>query len=554
MTIYETIKAAISVKQAAEHYGLKVNRNGMACCPFHNDRHPSLKLNEDYFFCFGCGAKGDVIDLVARLFDLSSYEAAQKLAADFGLDPKPPTAAAMVKPKRPYIRQFREDEMLCFRVLTDYLHLLEDWKVRYAPKTPEDALDDRFVEACQMHCYIEYMADVLTVGDLEERVALVDKLMQDGKIAFLQEYITRNHNKFMGYTKNENGDLVIVPEEAEIVRLIFRLYLEGYSAKKISQYLEENGIKTATGQDKWYDSVIFKMLRNEKYMGDALLQKTYTVDFMTKKKVINKGIVPQYYVEDDHEPIIPKELFYRVQEELARRASMNKSAVTRKKNQKSKFSSEYALTGLLLCGDCGQEYRRVTWSRNGKKKIVWRCSNRLTNGTKNCKKSESLEEGALNRAVMEAINRITRGDGDFVGAFRQNVIRVIGSYSGEQEPDEYDEKIKEKEAEMVALITENARVGSYTDEFDERYRRIAEEITILKEEQIETRRKKKLADSYEQRLKDMDSFLEKQTCQIPEFDNDLVRRLIASIKVVSAKKLIIRFQSGIVMEQEIRYE
>ena len=554
MTIYENIKAAISVKQAAEHYGLKVNRSGMTCCPFHNDRHPSLKLNEDYFFCFGCGAKGDVIDLVAKLFNLSNHEAVQKLAADFGLDPKPPTAAAMVKPKRPYIRQFREDEMLCFRVLTDYLHLLEDWKIRYAPKTPEDALDDRFVEACQMHCHIEYMADVLTVGDLEERVALVDKLMQDGKIAFLQEYITRNHNKFMGYTKNENGDLVIVPEEAEIVRLIFRLYLEGYSAKKISQYLEENGIKTATGQDKWYDSVIFKMLRNEKYMGDALLQKTYTVDFMTKKKVINKGIVPQYYVEDDHEPIIPKELFYRVQEELARRASMNKSAVTRKKNQKSKFSSEYALTGLLLCGDCGQEYRRVTWSRNGKKKIVWRCSNRLTNGTKNCKKSESLEEGALNRAVMEAINRITRGDGDFVGAFRQNVIRVIGSYSGEQEPDEYDEKIKEKEAEMVALITENARVGSYTDEFDERYRRIAEEITILKEEQIETRRKKKLADSYEQRLKDMDSFLEKQTCQIPEFDNDLVRRLIASIKVVSAKKLIIRFQSGIVMEQEIRYE
>ena len=554
MTIYETIKAAISVKQAAEHYGLKVNRNGMACCPFHNDRHPSLKLNEDYFFCFGCGAKGDVIDLVARLFGLTNLQAAQQLASDFGLNQKPPAAADMDKPKRPYIRQFREDEMLCFRVLTDYLHLLEDWKVRYAPKTPKDTLDDRFVEACQMHCHIEYMADVLTVGDLEERVALVDKLMQDGKIAFLQEYITRNHNKFMGYTKNENGDLVIVPEEAEIVRLIFRLYLEGYSAKKISQYLEENGIKTATGQDKWYDSVIFKMLRNEKYMGDALLQKTYTVDFMTKKKVINKGIVPQYYVEDDHEPIIPKELFYRVQEELARRASMNKSAVTRKKNQKSKFSSEYALTGLLLCGDCGQEYRRVTWSRNGKKKIVWRCSNRLTNGTKNCKKSESLEEGALNRAVMEAINRITRGDGDFVGAFRQNVIRVIGSYSGEQEPDEYDEKIKEKEAEMVALITENARVGSYTDEFDERYRRIAEEITILKEEQIETRRKKKLADSYEQRLKDMDSFLEKQTCQIPEFDNDLVRRLIASIKVVSAKKLIIRFQSGIVMEQEIRYE
>ena len=191
MTIYETIKVAISVKQAAEHYGLKVNRNGMACCPFHNDRHPSMKLNEDYFFCFGCGAKGDVIDFVAKLFDLSSYEAAQKLAADFGLDPKPTTAAAMLKPKRPYIRQFREDEMLCFRVLTDYLHLLEGWKVRYVPKTPDDALDDRFVEACQMLDYIEYMADILTVGDLEERVAVVEELMKDGKITFLQDYTAR---------------------------------------------------------------------------------------------------------------------------------------------------------------------------------------------------------------------------------------------------------------------------------------------------------------------------------------------------------------------------
>ena len=199
MTMYETIKAAVPVKQAAEHYGLKVNRNGMACCPFHNDRHPSLKLNQDYFFCFGCGAKGDVIDLVAKLFDLSSYEAAQRLAADFGLDPKPPTAAALPKPKHPCIRQFREDEMMCFRVLTDYLHLLEDWKVRYAPKTPDDALDDRFVEACQMLDYIEYLADILTVGDLEERVSVVDELMKEGKIAFLRDHVARKRKEGVFY-------------------------------------------------------------------------------------------------------------------------------------------------------------------------------------------------------------------------------------------------------------------------------------------------------------------------------------------------------------------
>ena len=209
MNLLETINVAVPVRQAAERYGLKVSRYGMACCPFHNDRHPSLKLNEDYFFCFGCGAKGDVIDFVAKLFDLSSYEAAQKLAADFGLDPKPPTAAAMLKPKRPYIRQFREDEMLCFRVLMDYLHLLEDWKVRYAPKTPEDALDDRFVEACQMLDYIEYLADILTVGDLEERVAVVDELMKNGKITFLQDYTARKKEEDVRYERRKDADLAL---------------------------------------------------------------------------------------------------------------------------------------------------------------------------------------------------------------------------------------------------------------------------------------------------------------------------------------------------------
>jgi len=124
-----------------------------------------------------------------------------------------------------------------------------------------------------------------------------------------------NHNKFLGYTKNEAGELVIVPEEAEIVRLIFRLYLEGLSITQIKKYLEENGIKTVTGKNQWSTTTINNMLSNEKYMGDALLQKSYTVDYLTKKRVKNNGIVPQYYVEDSHEAIISKDLFHRIQEE-----------------------------------------------------------------------------------------------------------------------------------------------------------------------------------------------------------------------------------------------
>jgi len=182
-----------------------------------------------------------------------------------------------------------------------------------------------------------------------------------------------NHNKFMGYTKDVNGNLVIVPEEADVVKLIFNLYLQGMSCLGIKRELENRKIKTVTGNTIWQTTVIDKMLRNEKYMGDALLQKTYTIDFLTKKRVINHGIVPQYYVKNNHAPIISKEVFYEVQEELRRRKE-------EKENKKQKYSSKYALTGITLCGCCGETYRRVTWSRNGHKKIVWRCRNRVLNG------------------------------------------------------------------------------------------------------------------------------------------------------------------------------
>ena len=191
MNLFETVKSAVTVKQAAEHYGCKVNRGDMICCPFHDDRHPSMKLNRDYFYCFGCGATGDVIDFVARLFGLSSYEAAKKLAYDFGIDPdKPPAAMALKKPY-PLARAFRDEEMYCQRVLCDYLHLLERWKVQYAPKTAADTLDDRFVEACQMLDYVEYLADLLIAAELEQRVKIVEMLNKDGLIAGLEERLDR---------------------------------------------------------------------------------------------------------------------------------------------------------------------------------------------------------------------------------------------------------------------------------------------------------------------------------------------------------------------------
>ncbi|AEY67606.1 recombinase family protein [Clostridium sp. BNL1100] len=366
--------------------------------------------------------------------------------------------------------------------------------------------------------------------------------------------VSVNHNKFLGYTKDKNGELVIVPEEAELVRRIFRLYLEGSSIVQIGKILDDEGITTVTGLTQWCPGVIDKMLSNEKYMGDVLQQKTYTVDFLSKKRVKNNGIVPQYYIQDDHEAIVPKELYYRVQEEKTRRASLSKSAVARKaKKEKSKYSSKYALTDIMVCKECGQPYRRQIWSKYGQKSAVWRCENRLKNGTKNCRNSPTLKEEVLQEAVMTAINSVVENRGEFVGAFRENVIQVIGSYSTKNVPTEYDGQIEKLQGEMLALIEENAKKGSLTEDFDEQYQRIAEQIKNLKQKKLDLVRERKQAESFQQRVTDMDVCLKKTTCEIREFDNDLVRRLLQNIRVINEELIEIQFKSGIVMKQRVSY-
>lgn len=366
--------------------------------------------------------------------------------------------------------------------------------------------------------------------------------------------VSVNHNKFLGYTKDENGELVIVPEEAELVRRIFRLYLEGSSIVQIGKILDDEGITTVTGLTQWCPGVIDKMLSNEKYMGDVLQQKTYTVDFLTKKRVKNNGIVPQYYIQDDHEAIVSKELYYRVQEEKTRRASLSKSAVARKaKKEKSKYSSKYALTDITVCKECGQPYRRQVWSKYGQKSAVWRCENRLKNGTKNCKNSPTLKEEVLQEAVMAAINSVVENRGEFVSAFRENVIQVIGSYSTKNIPTEYDGQIEKLQGEMLTLIEENAKKGSLTEDFDEQYQRIAEQVKNLKQKKLDMVRERRQAESFQQRVTDMDACLKKTTCEVREFDNDLVRRILQNIKVINEELIEIQFKSGIVMKQRVSF-
>ena len=188
MDIFTTVKVAVTVRQAAEHYGLQVNRNGMALCQFHNDRHPSLYVSDDHYHCFACGEHGDVIDLTAKLFDLRLYDAARKLASDFHLAPDKPLPEAIRRKKehKTKAQQLRENEQLCFSVLNEYRRLLLDWKKRYAPQAPEDSLDKRFVEACHRLPWVEYQLDILLQGDSYERSEVVSELTADGYIRKLQ--------------------------------------------------------------------------------------------------------------------------------------------------------------------------------------------------------------------------------------------------------------------------------------------------------------------------------------------------------------------------------
>ena len=221
--------------------------------------------------------------------------------------------------------------------------------------------------------------------------------MKNGKVAF-------QYSKLLGYRRGEDGQPEIVPEGAETVKRIFRRYLDGCSLGQIKAELEADGAPTASGVKGWSYQVIHNILTNEKYIGDALLQKTYVTDCISKQVKKNTGDRTMYYVENNHPAIISRELFQRAQQELTRRASKRKVMQKTGKTEQGKYSAKYALSELLVCGECGTPYKRCTWARNGKKRIVWRCISRLEFGRKYCHTSPTLDEEKLHRVILEAIN------------------------------------------------------------------------------------------------------------------------------------------------------
>ena len=355
-------------------------------------------------------------------------------------------------------------------------------------------------------------------------------LSQNVKLGLQYRYqqgkVQVNHNRFMGYTKDEEGNLIIVPEEAEIIKRIYREYLEGKSLVGIGRDLEKDGILTAAGKPRWRPETIKKILLNEKYIGDALLQKTFTVDFLTKKRVKNEGHVPQYYVENSHEAIIPKELFLQAQEELHRRSNIYTGA---DKNKRI-YSSKYALSTITFCGDCGDIYRRVYWNIHGRKEFVWRCVTRIEQGPEVCK-NRTVKEAELYDAVMTAINRLLAGGDNMIRILEENIHAIIGDTT-EYKISEINTLLEEKQKELISLANKGKDFESLADEIEElrekRQTLLVEDASLSGENE---------------RINELIEFIRTNKYRTLLYDDTLVRKIIQNVMVYD-DHFVICFKSG----------
>ncbi|WP_369283584.1 recombinase family protein [Oscillibacter sp. GMB15532] len=368
------------------------------------------------------------------------------------------------------------------------------------------------------------------------------KNFKDGKVYF-------HYAGFLGYRRGENNLPEIDPEEAEIVRRIFSRYLIGHSVAKIIADLEADGIKTARGHKKWNDGVIRGMLRNEKYMGDALLQKTYIADLFTRQTKKNTGELPKYYVENSHPAIIDRLTFQRVQEEMARRSSLKKVS-TAAKTELAKYSGKYVLTELLSCGNCGSPYRRVTWTRPEGKKIVWRCINRLENGKKFCKDAPTLEESRIHTAVVSAMNEMFSQKS--LKAILQDSIRTaLLPENGETSLAAIDSRLSQLREQQYRLLQLAAAVGADSTQYDEELKKVSMEFSALVAKRSELEKNKQDTEQADERAEQLAAELEAVDTGITTFDEVTVRQLISAITVLSEEKLLIRFKDGTEIEQII---
>ena len=354
-----------------------------------------------------------------------------------------------------------------------------------------------------------------------------------------------------GFRKAPTGEMCIVEEEAAVIRNMARWFLDGDSLERIKHRLEDAGIETTTGKRTWSTGTIYNILTNEKIMGDVLLQKTFTADYLTKRRVKNSGQQKQYYVKNHHEAIIPKTVYYKIQEEIARRSSLKKAGTRKGKTAQGVYSSKYALTGIMVCNECGAHYRRTTWAKNGKKVIVWRCINRLEHGTKRCHESPTLKEEVIQEAIMGKLHSLSidQEEENFLNGVKEDILRAAKVVGGACTEEEIDKTIEELRDQLMDYVGMAAREHGGENWYSDRMRKLGLQISELKRRRESIREQEKIRDEYEYLDQEISRIIgETGGATGAEFDNIFIRQIVREIRVISKNKLQIQLRTGMVLD------
>ena len=354
-----------------------------------------------------------------------------------------------------------------------------------------------------------------------------------------------------GFRKAPTGEMCIVEEEAAVIRNMARWFLDGDSLERIKHRLEDAGIETTTGKRTWSTGTIYNILTNEKIMGDVLLQKTFTADYLTKRRVKNSGQQKQYYVKNHHEAIIPKAVYYKIQEEIARRSSLKKAGTRKGKTAQGVYSSKYALTGIMVCNECGAHYRRTTWAKNGKKVIVWRCINRLEHGTKRCHESPTLKEEVIQEAIMGKLHSLSidQEEENFLNGVKEDILRAAKVVGGACTEEEIDKTIEELRDQLMDYVGMAAREHGGENWYSDRMRKLGLQISELKKRRESIREQEKIRDEYEYLDQEISRIIgETGGTSGAEFDNIFIRQIVREIRVISKNKLQIQLRTGMMLD------
>lgn len=387
----------------------------------------------------------------------------------------------------------------------------------------------------------ELMLAFFSAFSQSESESIRENIIRGNAMAYAQGKVSVSPAMF-GFKKGGDGEPVIDEEQAGVVRMIYKDYLDGMTPGDIKKKLERMHIKTAFGRDTWSTTVILALLQNEKYRGDALLQKTFSPSLFAERSKVNNGERAKYYVSNCLPVIIEPELWQQVQEEIARRRAKRASTEKAKNPLEGRHRGKYALSELLVCGKCGSPYRRTTWAKKGKKKIVWRCGTRLDYGTQFCNESPTLEEGALHTAIINGIMNQYINVGADMELLKANLDRALAPQipGGAADIRARIAELTQQKQDLVARCMEENDITKY----ELLLTKIVEELEQLNQRLTGIESQQKNRAITESRMAEIDELLGQFAESGMEYDDILTRRLVSAIHVRSADEIEITFKDG----------